>query len=114
MRLAGQSLPERLWLDAIRDTDAGLEITGKSFDNEGIATFMEHLDTASGAPFSPAVLQNRRTARGIASRSGAQTDRYDERVSEIRGQSLVVEERFALPDNKMISEPAHLVAAPPR
>ena len=51
-----QSLPEQIWLDAVRDTDAGLEITGKSFDNEGIAAFMENLGTASGAPFSRVVL----------------------------------------------------------
>lgn len=51
-----QSLPEHLWLDAIRDTDAGLEITGKSFDNEGIAAFMENLGAASGAPFARVVL----------------------------------------------------------
>ena len=41
-----QSLPEQIWLDAIRDTAEGFEITGKSLDNEGIATFMENL----GAP----------------------------------------------------------------
>lgn len=51
-----QSLPEHLWLDAIRDTDAGLEITGKSFDNEGIAAFMENLGMAPGVPFSHVVL----------------------------------------------------------
>lgn len=51
-----QSLPEHLWLDAIRDTDAGLEITGKSFDNESIAAFMESLGMAPGMPFSHVVL----------------------------------------------------------
>ena len=51
-----QSLPEHLWLDAIRDTDEGLEITGKSFDNEGIAAFMENIGAAAGAPFSHVVL----------------------------------------------------------
>ena len=51
-----QSLPEHLWLDAVRDTDEGLEITGKSFDNEGIAAFMENLGAASGAPFARVVL----------------------------------------------------------
>ena len=51
-----RSLPEHLWLDAVRDTDAGLEITGKSFDNEGIAAFMENLGAASGAPFARVVL----------------------------------------------------------
>ena len=51
-----RSLPEHLWLGAVRDTDAGLEITGKSFDNEGIAAFMENLGAASGAPFARVVL----------------------------------------------------------
>lgn len=51
-----QSLPEHLWLDAIRDTDEGLEITGKSFDNEGIAAFMENLGATPGALFSHVVL----------------------------------------------------------
>ena len=51
-----QSLPEQIWLDTVRDTDAGLEITGKSFDNESVAAFMENLGVASGAPFSRVVL----------------------------------------------------------
>lgn len=51
-----QSLPEQIWLDAIRDTDAGLEITGKSFDNEGIAAFMENLGAALEAPLARVVL----------------------------------------------------------
>lgn len=45
-----QSLPEQLWLDAIRDTAEGLEITGKAFDNEGVAVFMENLGATLGAP----------------------------------------------------------------
>ena len=45
-----QSLPEQTWLDAIRDTVTGLEITGKSLDNEGIAAFMENLGAALGVP----------------------------------------------------------------
>ena len=47
-----QSLPEHLWLDSIRDTDESLEIIGKSFDNEGIAAFMENLGATSGTLFS--------------------------------------------------------------
>lgn len=47
-----QSLPEQIWLDAIHDTAEGLEITGKSFDNEGIAVFMENLAAALGVPSS--------------------------------------------------------------
>ena len=58
-----QSLPERIWLDAIRDTDEGLEITGKSFDNEGIATFMENLAAAPGAPFSRVALVESKAGR---------------------------------------------------
>ena len=51
-----QSLPEHLWLDSIRDTDEGLEIIGKSFDNEDIAAFMENLGATPGTPFSHVVL----------------------------------------------------------
>lgn len=47
-----QSLPEQIWLDAIRDTGGGLEITGRSFDNENIAAFMENLGAVPGVPFS--------------------------------------------------------------
>jgi len=51
-----QSLPEQMWLDAIRDTGGRLEITGRSFDNENIAAFMENLGAVPGAPFSRAAL----------------------------------------------------------
>ena len=51
-----QSLPEQIWLDAIRDTSGRLEITGRSFDNESIAAFMENLGAVPGAPFSRVVL----------------------------------------------------------
>ena len=51
-----QSLPEQIWLDAIRDTGGGLEITGRSFDNENIAAFMENLGAVPGVPFSRVAL----------------------------------------------------------
>ena len=57
-----QSLPEHLWLDTIRDTDEGLEITGKSFDNTDIAAFMENLGATAGAPFSRVVLVESKAA----------------------------------------------------
>ena len=57
-----QSLPEHLWLDAIRDTDTGLEITGKSFDNEGVAVFMENLGAALGVPSSRVSLMESKAA----------------------------------------------------
>lgn len=47
-----QSLPEQMWLDAIRDTGGRLEITGRSFDNENLAAFMENLGAVPGVPFS--------------------------------------------------------------
>ncbi len=40
------SLPEQIWLLTIKDAGAGLQITGKSFDNVGIAAFMENLERA--------------------------------------------------------------------
>ena len=39
-----RSLPEQMWLVSIRDAGAGLQISGKSFDNVGIAAFMENLE----------------------------------------------------------------------
>lgn len=39
-----RSLPEQMWLISIRDTGAGMQISGKSFDNVGIAAFMENLE----------------------------------------------------------------------
>ena len=51
-----QSLPEQIWLDAIRDTGGRLEITGRSLDNENIAAFMENLGAVPGAPFSRVAL----------------------------------------------------------
>ena len=51
-----QSLPEQMWLDAIRDTDGRLEITGRSFDNENLAAFMENLGAVPGVPFSRVAL----------------------------------------------------------
>lgn len=56
LAVISQSLPEHLWLDSIRDTDEGLEIIGKSFDNENIAAFMENLGANPGTPFSRVVL----------------------------------------------------------
>ena len=51
-----QSLPEQIWLDAVRDTGGQLEITGRSFDNENIAAFMENLGAVPGVPFSRVAL----------------------------------------------------------
>src|SRR5215813_13965077 len=39
-----RSLPEQMWLVSIRDAGGGLQISGKSFDNVGIAAFMENLE----------------------------------------------------------------------
>ena len=39
-----RSLPEQMWLVSVRDTGGGLQINGKSFDNVGIAAFMENLE----------------------------------------------------------------------
>jgi len=41
-----RSLPEQMWLVSIKDTSAGVQISGKSFDNVGIAAFMENLERA--------------------------------------------------------------------
>ena len=38
------SLPEQMWLSSIKDTGGALQISGKSFDNVGIAAFMENLE----------------------------------------------------------------------
>ena len=38
------SLPDQLWLSSIKDTGGALQISGKSFDNVGIAAFMENLE----------------------------------------------------------------------
>ena len=38
------SLPDQMWLSAIKDTGGALQISGKSFDNVGIAAFMENLE----------------------------------------------------------------------
>ena len=51
-----QSLPEQVWLDAIRDTGGRFEITGRAFDNGNIAAFMENLGAVPGAPFSRVAL----------------------------------------------------------
>lgn len=40
------SLPDQMWLVSIKDTSAGLQISGRSFDNAGIAAFMENLERA--------------------------------------------------------------------
>jgi type IV pilus assembly protein PilN len=39
-----RSLPDQMWLVSIRDAGGGLQISGKSFDNVGIAAFMENLE----------------------------------------------------------------------
>jgi type IV pilus assembly protein PilN len=39
-----QSLPDQMWLISIKDTGGVLQISGKSFDNVGIAAFMENLE----------------------------------------------------------------------
>jgi type IV pilus assembly protein PilN len=39
-----RGLPEQMWLISIKDTGAGMQISGKSFDNVGIAAFMENLE----------------------------------------------------------------------
>jgi type IV pilus assembly protein PilN len=39
-----RSLPDQMWLLAIKDAGGALQITGKSFDNVGIAAFMENLE----------------------------------------------------------------------
>lgn len=39
-----RSLPDQMWLLSIKDTGAGMQISGKSFDNVGIAAFMENLE----------------------------------------------------------------------
>jgi len=41
-----RSLPEQMWLVSIKETAAGIQISGKSFDNVGIAAFMENLERA--------------------------------------------------------------------
>ena len=38
------SLPDQMWLSAIKDTGGALQVSGKSFDNVGIAAFMENLE----------------------------------------------------------------------
>jgi len=42
-----RSLPDQMWLVSIKDTGTGLQISGKSFDNVGIAAFMENLERSS-------------------------------------------------------------------
>lgn len=39
-----RSLPDQLWLVSIKDAGGSLQISGKSFDNVGIAAFMENLE----------------------------------------------------------------------
>ena len=38
------SLPDQMWLSSVKDTGGALQISGKSFDNVGIAAFMENLE----------------------------------------------------------------------
>lgn len=38
------SLPDKMWLQSIKDAGGGLQIVGKSFDNVDIAAFMENLE----------------------------------------------------------------------
>ena len=40
-------LPEQMWLSSIKDIGGALQISGKSFDNVGIAAFMENLERSS-------------------------------------------------------------------
>ena len=42
-----RSLPDQMWLVSIKDTGVGVQISGKSFDNVGIAAFMENLERSS-------------------------------------------------------------------
>jgi type IV pilus assembly protein PilN len=42
-----RSLPEQMWLVSVREAGGGLQISGKSFDNVGIAAFMENLERSS-------------------------------------------------------------------
>jgi len=42
-----RSLPDQMWLISIKDSGGGLQISGKSFDNVGIAAFMENLERSS-------------------------------------------------------------------
>ena len=37
------SLPDQVWLVSIKDIGTGIQISGRSFDNVGIAAFMENL-----------------------------------------------------------------------
>jgi Tfp pilus assembly protein PilN len=39
--------PDQMWLVSIKDSGGGLQISGKSFDNVGIAAFMENLERSS-------------------------------------------------------------------
>jgi len=41
-----RSLPDQMWLISIKDTGNGIQISGRSFDNVGIAAFMENLERA--------------------------------------------------------------------
>ena len=42
-----RSLPDQMWLVSIKDTGTGIQISGRSFDNVGIAAFMENLERSS-------------------------------------------------------------------
>lgn len=42
-----RSLPDQLWLTSVKETSSGVQISGKSFDNVGIAAFMENLERSS-------------------------------------------------------------------
>ena len=47
------SLPDQMWLISIKDIGTGIQISGRSFDNVGIAAFMENLGRSpsfSGVP----------------------------------------------------------------
>jgi type IV pilus assembly protein PilN len=39
-----RGLPDQMWLTSIKDTGGALQISGKAFDNVGIAAFMENLE----------------------------------------------------------------------
>jgi len=42
-----RSLPDQMWLVSIKDAGGGVQISGKSFDNVGIAAFMENLERSA-------------------------------------------------------------------
>jgi Tfp pilus assembly protein PilN len=39
-----RGLPDQMWIISVKDAGGGLQISGESFDNVGIAAFMENLE----------------------------------------------------------------------